>query len=909
MVPMDERLDDFESWLLQGRFEPQFSLVSQVRRSALLRRLDASLAGLLTLVVTPAGYGKSTLLSQWADALKQKGQHIAWLATDEVDREPSQLLSHLILSLGFSGVEMGALEKLAHQGLVEVSPEAAVRAVVAAVKQHSGPLTIILDDYHRAGSPSTDRVMENLLELLPEHAHVAVATRHKPTFRCSGLKINGLVQEYSADDLRFSTEEARQILATNASEQDIATLMERTEGWAMALQMARSLLRDQASLADVVRRLSGATGDIADYFAQQVYQDLPDDIRRVLLRTSIVERFNADLANCLSERIDCLDLLERLKQQHSLIISAGRERVWYRCHHLFAEFLRNVLERTEPDGLYALHLRAAEWYERHDLPVQAVAHACSAGHLEYAARVIEDAGGWELILFGGISRFRQLIAHFPLAELARFPRLQVSHVYQLIKEGEIAQAHQLFESLKETNSHLLSDRTNATASLRRDTILMGNLLEAYEDRLADGDGIERILATEQSLTRSDSTGRSVMYAVTAVGSLAIGAFEQALEHAKTSQRYMREVNCVLGLNYALLHEGQAQLFLGHLEEAIATLDEARDMAEDNFGADSGLKAVAVILRAAAHYLRDEHDAEQLGSALAYAENYDGWFDVYAAGYGTAAKLAYSKQGIEAACCVLSSGRHTAEHRGLDRLSDLLDAYEYLFLVRAGDMDRARRLHHEKDLRIRSRPGDEFSADWRRDHLLGVADGLAALARGNHEAGFRVAEKLSDLAVASGNRWSMLDAGVLTALLLEASGREDDALAALATAIDPAVAQGAYRPLLDFGEPLERLVARLYRRRRELQLGSLMHAFAAACLARFKEEAINGAADAAVGLLSPREREVLEQLAGGLSNKGIARALDMTENTVKFHLKNIFAKLEVNKRMLAVSVGRQLGLIP
>ena len=906
---MDEQLDDFESWLLQGKFEPQFSLVSQVRRSALLKRLDASLAGVLTLVVTPAGYGKSTLLSQWVDALKQDGKQVAWLATDEIDRDPSQLLSHLILSLSFSGVDMGSLEKLAHQGLVDVSPDAAVRAVVAALKQHPGPLTIILDDYYRAGSAPTERVMENLLELLPEHAHIAVATRNKPAFRYSGLKINGLVQEFSADDLRFSTEEAREILATGGSDEDLATLMERTEGWAMALQMARSLLGDEASLADVVRRLSGSTGDIADYFAQQVYQDLPDDIRRVLLRTSIVERFNPDLANTLSERIDCLDLLERLKQRHSLIISAGRGRVWYRYHHLFAEFLRNVLERTEPDALYALHLRAAEWYEQHDLPVQAVAHACLAGNLEYAARIIEDAGGWELILFGGISRFRQLIAHFPIAELGRFPRLQVSRVYQLIKEGEIAQAHQLFESLKETNSHLLSDRTNATAPLRRDTILMGDLLEAYEDRISDRDSIVMILDTEKSLTRSDSTGRSVIYAITAVGALAIGAFEEALEYAKISQRYMREVNCVLGLNYALLHEGQARLFLGHLKEAIATLDEAHDMAEDNFGADSGLKAVAVILRAAAHYLRDEHDAEQLGTALAYAENYDGWFDVYAAGYGTAAKLAYSRKGIDGALAVLSSGRHTAEHRGLHRLSDLLDAYEYLLLVRAGEVRRARRLCHEKDLRIRSGPGEQFSADWRRDQLIGVADGLMALAEGRHEAGFRITRRLADRATASGNRWAVLDSEVLMALLLDAGGREDEALSALAGAIDPVVAQGAYRPLLDFGEPLERLFARLYRRRRELQLGSLTHAFVSTCLARFKEEAVDGDADASAGLLSPREREVLEQLAGGLSNKGIARSLDMTENTVKFHLKNIFTKLDVNKRILAVSAGRNLRLIP
>ena len=213
-----------------------------------------------------------------------------------------------------------------------------------------------------------------------------------------------------------------------------------------------------------------------------------------------------------------------------------------------------------------------------------------------------------------------------------------------------------------------------------------------------------MLATEKTLTRSDSTGRSLIYAIAAVGALAVGSFEEALEYAKTSQRYMREVNCVLGLNYALLHEGQASLFLGRLNEAIATLDEAHDMAEDNFGADSGLKAVADIIRAAAHYLRNEHETEKLGAALAYAENYDGWFDVYAAGYGTAALLAYAQKGLQAAFSILSSGRQTAENRSLERLSDLLDAYEYLLLVRAGELKRARRLFHQKDLTIRSRPG-------------------------------------------------------------------------------------------------------------------------------------------------------------------------------------------------------------
>ena len=897
-----------EQWLLQGKFEPQSSLVRQVRRGDLLQRLDSSLAGALTLIVTPAGYGKSTLLSQWSENLKNSGHLVSWLTTDEGDRDPHQFLSHLILSLSYSGVAVGMLEKLASQGLVEVPVDAAIKSLVGALQDERNPLVVIIDDYHRAVGLATDQVMEVLLGILPDLVHIAVSARSKPTFRYSALTVNGLVQQFSVEDLRLSTAEAREIFAESSNE-DLRTLMERTEGWAMALQLARSLLCDEASLADVLRNLSGGTGDIADYFTQQVYEDLPDDIRRVLRRTSIVERFNADLANCLSERVDCLDVLERLKQQHSLIISTGQGPVWYRYHHLLAEFLQNALGRAEPNSLGTLHLRAAQWYEAHDLPVLAAQYACLSGNLEYAARIVEDAGGWELILFGGISLFRQLIGHFPQSDLVRFPRLEVARVYQLLKEGQILQAHQMFARLKEENSRLLADATNATAPLRRDMLFVGMMLDIYEDRITEQSGLKALLAMEDTLTPSDSTGRSLVYACAAAAALAVGAFDDALQHAKLSQRYMREVNCVLGLNYALLHEGQANLFLGRLKEAIAILDEARDMAEDNFGADSGLKAISDILSAAAHYLLGEADSANLNMALEYAEHYDGWFEIYATGYGTAASLAYAQGGLDAALTVLVSGRRAAEVRGLSRLTELLNAYEYLFLVRAADLQTAKRFAHRARLRLTSEVKDRQMRNWQRDHLVGLAEGLVALARRNHQGAHRMADLLKELAALTGNRWHALDADVLKALAFDADGCDDKALELITAAMDLTVTEGTIQPLLDFGKPLEQLLARLYRRRRDLQISRLACQFLAACLPRFK---LGGEKQhqppAQESPLSDREQEVLEGLAQGLSNKGIARALDMTENTVKFHLKNIFVKLGANNRVVAVSAGRSYGLI-
>ena len=163
-----------EQWLLQGKFEPQSSLVRQVRRGDLLQRLDSSLAGALTLIVTPAGYGKSTLLSQWSENLKNSGHLVSWLTTDEGDRDPHQFLSHLILSLSYSGVAVGMLEKLASQGLVEVPVDAAIKSLVGALQDERNPLVVIIDDYHRAVGPATDQVMEVLLGILPDLVHIAV---------------------------------------------------------------------------------------------------------------------------------------------------------------------------------------------------------------------------------------------------------------------------------------------------------------------------------------------------------------------------------------------------------------------------------------------------------------------------------------------------------------------------------------------------------------------------------------------------------------------------------------------------------------------------------------------------------------------------------------------------------------
>ena len=905
-----ENLFGDRDWLIFGKFESQHSLISQVTRPALLEKLNQSSKGVLTLIVTPAGYGKSTLLSQWSKTLTGLGCIAAWLTLDESDRVPHQFCSHIVLSLSYSGAEMGALEKLAEQEFVDVPIDAVIRTFSAALAKQTKPVVIIIEDYHRVSDGYIDTVVEKMLVLSTESTHFVVSSREKPGFNFSGLKVNGLVQEFDINDLRFSIEDTYRLFPDSCTKTDLKALTQRTEGWAVALQLARSILDDETSLANVIENLSGVTDDLAEYLNQQIYGGLSDDIKQVLRQTSILDRFNVSLANAVCKRVDCLDILDRLKRRHSLIVSTQRETSWYRYHYLLLEFLNNELERVKPELIPTLHIRAATWYENNNFPALAVKHACLAGNLAQAARIVEDAGGWELILFGGIPSFRRLIDSFSITDFSEFPRIEIARIYYLVKNGEILQARHFLNQLVETNHRLLTQDTETSSLLSRDAALVGALLDVYEDKITSRAGLEDIAGISVDLAHSDAAGHSIISACSAVSALAIGSFKEALTYATHCSRYMREISCMQGLSYALIHQGRASLYLGQFREATAIFRDALEMIEENFGAESNLKAIAEILTASGEYIMDREtfDQERLSEALTQMEHYDGWFDIYAAGYGTVASIAYRRTGLLAAKEILQRGRRMAEIRNLPRLTEFLDACEYLFLVRSGELEQARTFARLKKIAFDA--DDANSVNWWRNHLVGMAEGLMALAVYDHKHALDVAGSLTDIARGGNNLWHEMEAALLSALALQVSRQDNRAFESLLNTLNSAAEEGIYRILLDFGKPLEVLLSRFYRRRRrDWQLSSFTSNFVKDCILRFYKTPYRLRKEQLEALLlSPREREILQELALGFSNKDIARMLDMTENTVKFHLKNIFKKLEVDNRIRAVSAGQEIGLI-
>ncbi len=901
-TPVDITGAELADSLLLTKLAPPQAPLAEIDREALLDRLEKGRRGALTLVVAAAGYGKTTLLAQWRTRLIAQGAIVGWLTLDDNDANPNQLLSFAASALVAGGAALGQVEMASAKGFADVPPRAALAALLAALTNEVRSVVLILDDYHRVQSGEMDRLLDALLAHRPACLHVVIASRSRPDIAIASLRAQGQAQEIGAAALRFSAAEARALFSTSLTDADLSRLTERTEGWVVALQLARLWLSEAPTSAAALDRFSGRTKEMAEYLAEQVLANLPQQTQRFLTETAPLEQFNWELANAVCGRTDSAALLEQLSRLTSLLVPLDSDRQWYRYHHLFGDYLSDLLRRTDSTRLAEVCSIASRWHEERGSLVEAVRYARLASDDERAARLIEDAGGWEMILLGGISRMRTLLNFLSAAALRAHPRLQVARVYLMVKDGEVAAASAL---MQETRASVRASQAR-DAALERDMLLMGSLLDVYQDRFEAWPTLAELDAQARLMPENDHMAFAVLESIRAVLALNLGDLHEVRASAVAAIRYMRAVGSVLGRNYCLLHLGQAQELGGRLREAVAVYREALATAEDNFGSDSGLKALSDVLLASALYARGELvDAERhLLASLEHVESYDGWYGVYASAYRTLVRLAMARGDVVGARDAIARGERTAIARGLPRLTAMLRPLSLQVALAAGHTPESRLLSQVEAEWSR---GDESHASWYAELPARIALALNHLRLGRP---VQARESLGDLLErcrAAGRDAHVLELSLVMLVIRHAAGDVDGAARELLNLLPPAIAENSRRVFIDLGQWLVPILQRAARLSREEVLGSLTSEFLGGLLDEMRLADGRGD-DGATPLFSRREHEVLVELAHGLSNKEIARALNLTENTVKFHLKSIFSKLEVDRRSQAIAVAQARRLI-
>jgi LuxR family maltose regulon positive regulatory protein len=889
-----------------------------VRRPQLFARLDEGRQRKLTLISAPAGFGKTTLVSEW---IFDCGQPVAWLSLDQEDNDPIRFLTNLVYSLKTAPINIGDGFLGTLESPQPLQFEFVLTTLLNEISSIPDHFFLVLDDYHVIDAKPVNDALVFLLEHLPQQMHLVIATREDPPLPLARLRARGQLAELRAADLRFSPSEAAEflnrVMGLNLQTKDIAALEARTEGWIAGLQLAAISMRGQKDAAGFIKSFTGSHRFVLDYLAEEVLQHLPERERSFLLQTSILGSMCGPLCDAVTGQDDSKEMLEELERGNMFVVPLDDRRQWYRYHHLFADVLQVRAMAGQPNHLPSLHLRACAWYECSGLRAEAIHHALAAQDFERAAELIQLA--WPSTEEGNLLPLTWLgwVKMLPDSLFRTRPVLNVCYAYALLGIGdmEAAETH-----LTDAARWLEAANTN---------------IPHHES--PPGEAANMDMGQFQTLQAAVSLGRAYI-------AQAFGNIPDTVLNARKALELFSEKDHI--------RRGQAFMLLGLSHWSNGNLEAARQVFAEytmklrlagNIPDAIGTTAVLADISLALGHLREAiGTAEEL---LHFVTGKGEPIPPDTADLHRVLSELYLEQGnLEAASNHLQKGEELAENAQLPVLRyRLIIARARVKKAQAdlvgalGDLDEAQRLYIRSPLpdscplsaikvRIWIMQGRlAESLSWAREGNLSLGDApgylrefehitlarlLIAQNHSNRENDtvhevMRFLDRLLQAAEEGKRVSSMMEILVLQALVYRTQGKITPAFTSLERALALAEPEDYVRLFADEGSPMDRLLHEAFSR-------GIAPAFTQRLMEAFLPDGTQSqmaAKSAQSENLSQREVEVLRHIAQGQTNQVIAAQLYLSLNTVKVHTRNIFAKLDVNNRTQAAAKAREMGLLP
>jgi LuxR family transcriptional regulator, maltose regulon positive regulatory protein len=891
-----------------------------VARPRLLDRLEEGLARGLLLVCAPAGFGKTSLLADWA---RRGGRPVAWLSLDEGDNDPARFWRHVVAAL--DRARTGTAKQVAPL-LGPPAPrsfEGLVTALINELAAQPGEVLLVLDDYHLVDAQAVHASLGFLLEHRPPGLQLALTSRTDPPLPLARLRARGQLAELRDADLRFTAEEAaallRRAVGPDLPEAAVAALAARTEGWVAGLQLAGLSLKGQADVAGFVASFSGSHRFVLDYLAEEVLERQPEQVRGFLLETSVLERLSGPLCDAVTGRGDGQVMLEQVERANLFLVPLDEVRGWWRYHQLFADLLRVRLQQQHPERVPGLHRSAAAWSEARGLADDAVRHALAAGDPVWAARLAERYAD-ELLLGGEGATVQRWLAALPGELVGSRPRLLLAQARLTLLSGRVEGVDDLLDTAERTFAETADEpyepSTSRAASLLANVPATMALDRAYLAELR-GDA-ERALALA-SRARTQIGEDEWMLQSNASGYLGVAEWQRG-RHApaerllsSTIAQWLRAGQRQLAVR-TCHHLGQVQRAQGRLDAALGTYQQALEVAAPPGQPALPDAGIARVGMAEVAYQRSELDAalEHLTEGLGPCRQVV-YTPPLATGLATLAWIRQAQGDPAGALEAMGEAERATPSPGVATLLNPAPALRARLLLAQGDVAAAARWTQARGLGAEDEPSYP-----REPEYLVLARVL--LAQDRPDQALTLLERLHTAATAQGRLGSLIEIQALRALALAASGEEAGALAVLAEALMLACPQGYVRVFADEGAPMGTLLGRLVAAQRQRAEQSAAGGVPLDCLARLLRasnephtvsHAGRGGAAGVPGLveqLTDRELQVLGLLAAGRSNQRIAGELVVSLDTVKKHVGRVLDKLGAANRTEAVARARELGLL-
>jgi LuxR family transcriptional regulator, maltose regulon positive regulatory protein len=876
-----------------------------VPRRRLIDRLNEGLHGKLTLISAPAGFGKTTLVSEWVTDCNRP---TTWLSLDEGDNDLTRFLTYFVTALQTIAPNMGAGVLVALQSPQPPTTEVILTAFLNEIVTVPDDFLLVLDDYHLADARPIDDALAFLLEHLPPQMHLVITTREDPNLPLARLRVRRQLTELRAAELRFTPDEAahflNHVMGLHLSAEDIDTLETRTEGWIAGLQLAAISMQSHQDVRGFIQTFAGDNHYIVDYLIEEVLEHQPESVRAFLLQTAILDRMNGSLCDAVTGQQEGNARLEALNHGNFFVVPLDNQRQWYRYHHLFADVLNRHLMAEQPDQVAALHRRASEWYERHDLPADAIHHALVAKDFERSARLIEMAIP-ELRRSRQESTMLDWLQALPDEVLRYRPILSVHYAGALLQSGKLEgvearlrDAERWLEPKADLGKMVIVDEQEfqglaGSIAMYRAAIALtsGDLADTmkYAQRVLD-------LALVDDHLQRGAAAAFIGLVNWRHGKLEVA--HQAYGECMARLQRVGFISDALGCSIALADLRIAQ---GRLREAMRTYERGLQLATQGASFLRGAADMHVgicqlyyerddLIAATQHLLR----SKELGGLAGLPQNPYRW-------------------------CVAMA--HIREAEGdLNGALDLLHEAERLY---AGDFSPNVRPVSALKTRVWVAQGRLSEAlGWASEQGLSIEDDLSYLREYEHItlARIRLAqyqhdhavdtildatgllERLLKAAEEGGRTGSEIEILILLALAHQMQGDISAALTSLERALTLAEPEGYIRIFVTEGHSISLLLEKATKHGiAPNYVHQLLRAFGKAeDRARVEQGLIDP--------LSERELEVLRLLGTDLDGPDIARYLVVSLNTLRTHTKNIYTKLGVNNRREAVRRAEELGLL-
>jgi LuxR family transcriptional regulator, maltose regulon positive regulatory protein len=898
-----------EPAIIQGKLYP----ANGTRRPLPRPRLDSSndvLDGIFQVVVVaaPAGYGKSTLMARWHARLLERGVSCAWLSLDENDNDAARFLRHLIAALQMASGHIG--KEVAEDLIADFASgsRSALEAIAGDLAQVQHRIVLFLDDLQRVEAPEVRGILDWLINYAPQALQYVIGTRQDPGLRLSGLRVRCRLLDLGAEQLQFDAEEAAQFyrsrLGRDLSAQDLQSLLTKTEGWPAALELAALVLAGSSEPEAFIEHFAGTDTSVVDYLCDMVLSQMDERTREVVFRISMFDRICAPLAQAITDTNDAEEALMGLRTRNLFLIPLDRSWEWVRYHHLVGEFFRETYRRTAPAQARECLVRGARWLHANGHIEEAVNCMIRAQEWEQATHWVADSVEELVFRHGYHQTILRWMNTLPEDCVDRHPVIRIQYAFALSfypryqeYEAQIYRLQQLLQNL-EAQAHLdargidelrcaVEMQVAMSVGLRDEGMRGGELAAAW---LARWPG-------------ASQRRKGVMGNVLSFGHKTRGQIAGGLAVIAETRQWLEQSEGFYALSWTAYLEAVLHLKRGSYFDAKLACTRGLELVERKLRGHPGQTSMLHTLLAGISYEFDEIDQALAHLELASSSvNEHPHADAVIVAYLTHARIQHLRHDESGALAMLREGQAFGEQRGWQRVTLSLAAEECRSLARAG--------RHEEARLVATRFGFHELPPRSRTPALRSDKALRAASRYLLKQSPRIVAEALDAAIEDSQRRELahrsVELLVLRALTKKEDGEWASALGDVRRAITIAAPRNYVRVFLDEGRELGPLIDRLDM---EQLRGS-----EAAPLARRLQRAMHTTevqGDAPIGMseeLTKRELSILKRLESGLSNKEIAEAIFVSEGTLKWHLHNVYGKLNVKNRTGAMARARARGIL-